>query len=377
VRRGWHGRGGEGWRGRRGRPPWWPENEPFPPAAADWRRVRGRFMRRVALFATVALVLFVTVIALAVGAVLQALQLAGPGGEWLVVLALAGGLLLVGAILRALRAFAAPLGDVIGAAGRVEAGDLSTRVAERGPREVRSLARAFNAMSARLEGSEEERHRLLADVSHELRTPLAVVQGNVEAIIDGVHPADETHLRAILDETHVLSRLVEDLRTLSLAESGALALHREPTDLASLARATAAAFAPQAAGAGVSLETSESADLPPADVDPVRVRELLTNLISNALRYTPRGGRVRIEARRDGAAAVELAVSDTGAGIPPDQLARIFDRFYKSPESRGAGLGLAIAKKLVEAHGGTIAAASTVGEGTTVRFSLPLEDATA
>ena len=127
----------------------------------------------------------------------------------------------------------------------------------------------------------------------------------------------------------------------------------------------------------MSLETSESADLPPADVDPVRVRELLTNLMSNALRYTPRGGRVRIEARRDGAAAVELAVSDTGAGIPPDQLARIFDRFYKSPESRGAGLGLAIAKKLVEAHGGTIAAASTVGEGTTVRFSLPLEDATA
>jgi signal transduction histidine kinase len=214
-------------------------------------------------------------------------------------------------------------------------------------------------------------------VSHELRTPLAVVQGDVEAIIDGVHPADETHLRAILDETHVLSRLVEDLRTLSLAESGALALHREPTDLASLARATAAAFAPRAAEAGVSIETSAAPDLPPAEVDPVRVRELLTNLVSNALRYTPRGGRVRIEAQRDGAGAVTLAVSDTGAGIPPEQLARIFDRFYKSPESRGAGLGLAIAKKLVEAHGGTIAAASTVGEGTTVRFTLPLEDATA
>ena len=228
-------------------------------------------------------------------------------------------------------------------------------------------------MTERLRASEEERRRLLADVSHELRTPLSVVQGELEALLDGVHPADETHLRAILDETAVLARLIEDLRTLSVAEAGALALHREPTDLGALARDVAASFEPQAQTVGVSVETSAAPGLPEADVDPVRVREILTNLISNALRYSPRGGRVGVDVAADGAGAVAVAVSDVGPGITPEMLGRIFDRFYKSPESRGAGLGLAIAKNLTEAHGGTIAATSEVGRGTTIRFTLPVE----
>jgi len=273
---------------------------------------------------------------------------------------------------RALRRFAAPVGDVIEAVGRVADGDLSTRVDERGPREARALARAFNTMTTRLEAGEEQRRRLLADVSHELRTPLSVVQGNLEALVDGVHPADEAHLVAILDETKVLSRLVEDLRTLSLAESGALALHREAMDVGALVRETGDSFASQAEPAGVSLEAQVSSGLPQVDADPVRAREILSNLIANALRYTPRGGRVTVTAQ-PADAAVAIDVRDTGEGIAPERIGRIFDRFYKSPESRGAGLGLAIAKQLVEAHGGEISATSVLGKGTDIRFTLPAE----
>ena len=272
---------------------------------------------------------------------------------------------------RSLRRIARPVGDLIEAVGRVADGDLSTRVAERGPREARRLARAFNTMTTRLEAGEEQRRRLLADVSHELRTPLSVVQGNLEALVDGVHPADEAHLVAILDETKVLSRLVEDLRTLSLAESGALALHREAIDVGALVRETVDSFASRALPAGVSLEARVPSGPLQVDADPVRAREILSNLIANALRYTPRGGQVTVTARAEGA-RVAVDVRDTGAGIAPERIALIFDRFYKSPESRGAGLGLAIAKQLVEAHGGEISATSVVGEGTVVHFTLPV-----
>jgi two-component system OmpR family sensor kinase/two-component system sensor histidine kinase BaeS len=277
---------------------------------------------------------------------------------------------------RSFRRLAAPVGDVIEAVGRVAHGDLSTRVDERGPREARALARAFNAMTSRLEAGEEQRRRLLADVSHELRTPLSVVQGNLEALVDGVHPADEAHLLAILDETKVLSRLVEDLRTLSLAESGALALHREAIDVGVLARETVDSFASQAEPSGVLIDAQIPIGLPQVDADPVRAREILANLIANAIRYTPRGGRVSVEASA-GDASVAIDVRDTGAGIAPDRVDRIFDRFYKSAESRGAGLGLAIAKQLVEAHGGEITATSVLGRGTDIRFTLPVEAAPA
>ena len=273
---------------------------------------------------------------------------------------------------RSFRRLAAPVGEVIEAVGRVADGDLSTRVDERGSREARALARAFNAMTSRLEASEEQRRKMLADVSHELRTPLSVVQGNLEALVDGVHPADETHLLAILDETKVLSRLVEDLRTLSLAESGALALHREPVDVGVLVRDTVDSFASQAEPAGLAIGAQVPSGLPHVDVDPVRAREILENLIANAIRYTPRGGRVNVEARAQDA-FVAIDVRDTGAGIAPELVDRIFDRFYKSAESRGAGLGLAIAKQLVAAHGGEIRAASVPGQGTDITFTLPVE----
>jgi signal transduction histidine kinase len=171
----------------------------------------------------------------------------------------------------------------------------------------------------------------------------------------------------------VLSRLVEDLRTLSLAESGALALHREPTDLATIIRDVVASFAPQAREAGVKLGFSDVVELPLADVDPVRTHEILTNLIANALRYTPRGGTIGVDAVPDEGGVIAMTITDTGVGIPPEALGRVFERFYKSADSRGAGLGLAIAKQLLEAHGGAISATSVVGRGTEIHFTLPIE----
>jgi two-component system, OmpR family, sensor histidine kinase BaeS len=329
-------------------------------------------MRRMAMFFVAAAVFSIvaaTVLFWTLATALGAPDLVGNVARGVALLVVVYGFLFTA---RALRRFAAPVGDVIEAVGRVADGDLSTRVDERGPREARALARAFNTMTTRLEAGEEQRRRLLADVSHELRTPLSVVQGNLEALVDGVHPADEAHLVAILDETKVLSRLVEDLRTLSLAESGALALHREAIDVGALVRETVDSFASQAEPAGVSLEAQVSSGLPQVDADPVRAREILSNLIANALRYTPSGGRVTVTAQ-PGDAAVAIDVRDTGEGIAPERIGRIFDRFYKSPESRGAGLGLAIAKQLVEAHGGEISATSVLGKGADIRFTLPAE----
>jgi len=269
---------------------------------------------------------------------------------------------------------ARPIGDLIEAAEHVERGDYTTRLRARGPREVRKLANAFNAMSARLEGSETERRRLLADVTHELRTPLTVIQGNLEALIDGVRPTDEAHLRAILEDTHVLARLIDDLRTISVAEAGALALHREATDVGALARDTISSFGSMANSAGVGL-TAEVAGNTSASVDPIRVREVLTNIVANALRYTPRGGSVTVTVT-PWPEHLTVSVRDTGPGIAPDVLPHVFDRFTRSPESPGAGLGLAIAKSLVTAHGGTIDALSTPGQGTEIRFTLRRSDAT-
>jgi two-component system OmpR family sensor kinase/two-component system sensor histidine kinase BaeS len=272
--------------------------------------------------------------------------------------------------LRALRNVTAPIGEFIEALGRVAGGDYAARVREDGPRPARPMARAFNRMAARLEASEAQRRRLLADVTHELRTPLTVIQGNLEALVDGVYPADGEHLGTILDETRVMSRLIDDLRTLALAESGNLTLHREPVDLAVLAAEAAEAFRPQAEAQGVALETDVPGDLPLLEVDPVRLREVLSNLIANALRYTPSGGSVRLGGQAE-AGGVTLTVADTGAGIEPEALPHIFDRFYKSPDSRGSGLGLAIAQNLVKAHDGELRVDSTPGQGTRFRIELP------
>jgi two-component system sensor histidine kinase BaeS len=290
-----------------------------------------------------------------------------------IVLLLAGGAALVVGI-RLARGVGPPLGDLVEAAGRVEAGDYTARVpvATVGPAELRNLGRAFNTMAARLEIDETQRRQLLAEISHELRTPLAVIQGNLEGLVDGVYPADEAHLGPILEETRVMARLIEDLRTLSLAEAGTLALHREPTDLGILVADVAGSFRAAAEAAGVRVEATIDDELPLLDVDPIRIREVVSNLVSNALRYAATGGAVRINASKAGE-RIAVAVADDGPGIPPELLATVFERFTKGAESRGSGLGLAIARAIVVAHGGEIDAESGPGNGTTIRFVLPID----
>ena len=274
---------------------------------------------------------------------------------------------------RNLRRVSAPLDELVMASGKVAEGDFSARVDERGPAEVRSLLHGFNSMAERLQMNDQQRRAMLADVSHELRTPITIIQGNVEGMLDGLYPADEARLKSIMEETQILSRLVDDLRTLALAESGSLQLKRELTDMGELIRDTVAGFEAKAREQNVNFEMS-LADIEEVDIDPQRVREVLSNLISNALRYAEGRGVVKIGLEESAAGlerSVLLFVEDDGPGIESADLSRIFDRFYKSSDSGGMGLGLSIAKYLVEAHGGKIRAESKVGQGTRISFTLP------
>jgi signal transduction histidine kinase len=223
-------------------------------------------------------------------------------------------------------------------------------------RALRPVARAF-AEQDRL------RRQLMADVAHELRTPLAILQGRIEGLLDGVYPRDETHLAELLDETRHLARLVEDLGTLAHAEAGALELRKEPVDLGDLVRDVAASL-PRP----IAVETPE--DLPAIEVDPVRIRQVLLNLLANAMRHTPAEGIISVEVQAQPQRML-IRVRDTGAGIAPEDLPRLFERFQKGSDSRGSGLGLPIARKLVLAHGGEIEVESVLGRGTEVVVVLP------
>jgi signal transduction histidine kinase len=264
------------------------------------------------------------------------------------------------------------LDELVEASNKVAEGDFSARVEERGPNEVRSLLRGFNSMAERLQTNDQQRRAMLADVSHELRTPITVIQGNVEGMLDGMYPADETRLKSIVEETQILSRLVDDLRTLSVAESGSLQLKREPTDLSLLIREVVSAFESQIAEKNVRIDF-ELSDIDSLEVDPLRIREVLMNMFANAVRYTPSQGGIKIGLAESGPGeerSVTVFVQDSGPGIPSADLSRIFDRFYKSSDSGGMGLGLSIAKYLVEAHGGKIWAESEAGRGTKISFTL-------
>lgn len=362
----------------------WMHHSAWPHDLPDWRRRRRKvFVRFVGLLGMLAmLVMCVALVTLA--ASLMHMERVGPldrpvrlpGMFWV------GGIglfiilpLLMGAVaVRTFRYVATPLAQVMDAADRVAEGDLGVRLPDRGSGEFGRLARSFNRMVQELQLADQRRRNLTADVAHELRTPLHIIQGNLEGVLDGVYTCDNDHIEATLDETRLLARLIEDLRTLSLAEAGQLPLHMERVDLAELIADVVTSFSGQAESAGIALET----DVPTSGLsitgDLGRLDQVLGNLVTNALRHTPAGGTISISARPLGG-GVRIRVSDTGAGIPPEDLPYIFDRFWRGDRARnrfdGSGLGLAITRQLVQAHGGHIDVVSQVGSGTIFTIDLP------
>jgi signal transduction histidine kinase len=360
------------------RPHWWPDNEPWPPRRGprDWRTRRVRFFRTAALLAFVVVLTGLSATAALVWSAATHLGIvSGSAPRGAVVLVAGGGFLGVMATACALfvsmRRIGAPLAAVMDGVAHVADGDYAVRVAERGPGPLRSLARSFNTMAERLERHDRQRRDLMADLSHELRTPLTVMKGTLEGLLDGVYPRDDARLAGLLEETTVLSRLIEDLRTLALSEAGALQLQKEPTDLASLVKDVADGFAPAALAGRVQIDVSAPSSLAQVEIDPVRIRQVIANLIDNALRHTPAGESIVVRIAPTSPGVIQVDVHDTGAGMTPDALAHAFDRFNKGAGSRGSGLGLTIARNLVAAHGGEIHATSDVGRGTTVTFTVP------
>ena len=352
---------------RRGWESWRPESG-WGEGRETWQRFGQRLFFRFAAFMLIAVTGLVALGAL-LAVLLSSVDLgAAVGAVVLIGLMVASLGVLIG---RSVRRTWLPVRDLIGAAGAVADGDYSARAQPASSAAIQPVVRSFNDMAARLEQADAQRRQLLADLGHELRTPLTVVRGEIEAMIDGVHDADTEHLELLLVEVSVMERLLVDLRTLSLAEAGTLALHPEPTDLSELVADVADSYRRVARHAGVAIETQLDGDLGEVSVDPVRIREVITNLVVNALGAMPDGGSLVLVTERtaDGAA---IEVRDTGTGIGEDDLRLVFDRFHKGPQSSGSGLGLTISRDLVKAHGGIIDISSTHGVGTTVRVILPL-----
>jgi len=366
----------------RQRPPWWPENEEWPPKRWGYMRGNPFFRRMGCFFFGFAFLAFIGLLGILRFILAPFIDFQGSPPferpDFIFPFGVLGFILLVFAVgwgARSLRRMSRPLDELVDASNKVAEGDYSIRVDEKGPPEIYSLMRGFNSMAERLQVNDQQRRNMLADVSHELRTPITVIQGNVEGILDGLYPADEARLKSIVEETQILSRLVDDLRTMALAESGSLQLRREPTDLSLLIREVVSSLNSQIKEKEIRAELL-LADAEGLNIDPLRVREVLTNLLSNALRYTPRGGQLRVRLTESGvglpeAESVTISVEDTGPGIESTDLPHVFDRFYKSSDSGGMGLGLSIAKYLVEAHGGKIWAESEVDRGTKISFMLP------
>lgn len=277
---------------------------------------------------------------------------------------------------------AGPVAAVAEAADRVTRGDLSARVRLPGrPRgaqdELALLAERFNTMAETLARLEDERRRMVTDIAHELRTPVSIIQAQLDAFQDGIFVPDREEITSLVQETHLLARLIDDLRLLSLADVGRLDLDRRPTDLVALTQSVILSFEAEARNAGISLVLDHASAEVWREVDAVRMREVLHNLVGNALRHTPEGGRVSVTVFKGGG-GTGLTVSDSGPGIPEGALDHIFNRFYRAEASRnrstgGSGLGLAIVKTLVELHGGTVAAAN--GREGGAQFTVTLPDA--
>lgn len=285
-----------------------------------------------------------------------------------------------------------PLRQLTAAADAIAAGDLDQRVTVAPGDEIGDLAASFNQMASRLSRSEALRRQMTADIAHELRTPLAVIQGNVEALQDGVFPLSPEALDPIRDRTALLIRLVEDLGELARAETDHLSLERTSLALPELVRGAVADFRARARERGITLEVQAAPGLPPVFADAQRTEQVIANLLSNALRYTPPGGAVTVEVAfpasilaippQPGPPEVAVVAADSGPGIPPEELPNIFERFYRADRGRsrddgGSGLGLAIVRSLVAAHGGRTGAYNRPQGGAAVWFTLPVAPAAA
>jgi two-component system sensor histidine kinase BaeS len=275
---------------------------------------------------------------------------------------------------------AKPVHALTQAARRMADGDLSQRVAVRGEDELAMLGVTFNQMADSLQKASETRRAMTADIAHELRTPLAVQRANLEALQDGIYPLTAENLGSILEQNQVLTRLVDDLRTLALADAGELRLECTYTDYPGLVQRIVDRFESQAVAHQVTLRCDLPDACPEILLDPLRIEQVLGNLISNALRHTPPGGTVDVRVRCQAGAPggqVQLEVHDSGEGIPPEALGHLFERFYRADSSRsrvvgGTGLGLAIARQLAEAHGGRLEAANHPQGGAVFTLSLPI-----
>lgn len=275
------------------------------------------------------------------------------------------------------RSITVPLRKLYTMVREIEQGKYGQKVEVNSNDEVELLAKAFNGMSQALETNTRQRKRLLADIAHELRTPLSVIQGNLEGMLDGVVDKDDEQIASLYEETVQLNRLIKDLRDLSLAEAGQLSLERAPTDLNQLVSRAAAMIRHSAELKGIDV-ACELEELPSAEVDGSRISQVVYNLLTNAVRYTPDGGRVTVRTAVPGDGVIQISVCDTGQGIGADDLPYVFDHFYRTDKSRtrasgGSGIGLAVVKQLVETHGGRVWVESSYGQGSCFHFSLPTE----
>lgn len=271
---------------------------------------------------------------------------------------------------------ARPLARLEATAAAVARGELGVRsgLESRGD-EVGSLGRSFDSMAAGLEAAEVARRRFFQDAAHELKTPLAVIDATTSAVLDGVYAHDDRHIETIRDQSRLLGRIVDDLRTISLADAGVLPLRREAVSLGPLLESVARDASARATEAGVSIEVRGTAGVH-ADGDPDRLRQVVMALVDNAIRHAPRGGSVRLETRQGATKMVVLAVADSGQGVAPADLPHIFDRFYQADPARDratgtSGLGLAIVRAIVEAHGGRVRAVTQPGGGARFEVELP------
>jgi two-component system sensor histidine kinase BaeS len=294
----------------------------------------------------------------------QALVLAALGA---VIIAVLLGLFLARTITR-------PVRDLTAATRALAEGRPNQQVQVRSQDELGELTKTFNKMSADLENAKALRRQMTADIAHDLRTPLAVITGYLEGLKDGVIKPSPKRFMAMHDEALFLQRLVEDLRTLSLADAGELSLVLQPIRPGELVARLAASYQHQAEQKSVRLTVSIEPDLPAINADPERMQQALSNLVSNAMRFTPAGGEICLLARQEGH-VVWMEVSDTGSGIDPQVLPHVFERFYQGDNSRqegGSGLGLAIARSIIELQGGKISAASSgVGAGSLFSIQMP------